>query len=71
MDNGGFYVTTRKTFVTLQELVAYYSGMHFYNIFKLIYVFLLETLFLFCYDITFSTFFDKHLNIKLVNWKHS
>lgn len=25
MDNGGFYVTTRKTFVTLQELVAYYS----------------------------------------------
>lgn len=25
MDNGGFYVTTRKTFSSLQELVAYYS----------------------------------------------
>ncbi|GFQ71333.1 tyrosine-protein kinase Src64B [Trichonephila clavata] len=25
MDNGGFYVTTRKTFITLQELVSYYS----------------------------------------------
>lgn len=25
MDNGGFYVTTRKTFASLQELVAYYS----------------------------------------------
>jgi len=25
MDNGGYYVTTRKTFNTLQELVAYYT----------------------------------------------
>jgi len=25
MDNGGFYVTTRKTFSSLQELVSYYS----------------------------------------------
>ncbi|CAG2102254.1 unnamed protein product [Medioppia subpectinata] len=25
MDNGGYYVTTRKTFSTLQELVAYYT----------------------------------------------
>jgi serine/threonine protein kinase len=25
LDNGGFFVTTRKTFTTLQELVAYYS----------------------------------------------
>lgn len=39
MDNGGFYVTTRKTFVTLQELVSYYSGIHFYCIFQLIYMF--------------------------------
>lgn len=25
LDNGGYFVTTRKTFATLQELVAYYS----------------------------------------------
>ncbi|XP_067139502.1 tyrosine-protein kinase Fyn-like [Centruroides vittatus] len=25
LDNGGFYVTTRKTFATLQELISYYS----------------------------------------------
>ena len=25
MDNGGYYVTTRKTFSTLQELVSYYT----------------------------------------------
>ncbi|UYV77822.1 hypothetical protein LAZ67_15002435 [Cordylochernes scorpioides] len=25
LDNGGFFVTTRKTFLTLQELVVYYS----------------------------------------------
>lgn len=25
MDNGGYYVTTRKTFASLQELVSYYS----------------------------------------------
>lgn len=26
LDNGGFYVTTRKTFSTLQELVTFYKG---------------------------------------------
>lgn len=26
MDNGGFFVTTKKTFATLQELVSYYMG---------------------------------------------
>lgn len=26
MDNGGFYVTTRKTFLTLPDLVTYYKG---------------------------------------------